>query len=240
MNNKKKIGLILGLMCMLLSYGIAAQIKMTNSTGSTMSTNATENELRNAVLKSKEKYDNLYLALEEAEKKLESERANATKNNGELTDLENSIKEGNKVLGLTEVTGDGVKVILNDNQKIPSNSYFGDLNDLLIHYNDVIRIVNELKNAGAEAISVNDQRIVTTSAIECVGNVIKINGVKVGVPFEIKAIGFPAYMIGALDRKGGYLENLRNYELVAEIKKEENLTIPKYTGVIKFDYATSK
>lgn len=89
MNNKKKIGLILGLMCILLSYGIAAQIKMTNSTGSTMSTNATENELRNAVLKSKEKYDNLYLALEEAEKKLESERANATKNNGELTDLEN-------------------------------------------------------------------------------------------------------------------------------------------------------
>ena len=61
--NKKVISLILGLMCMLLSYGIAAQIKTINGTGSTMSTNAKENELRDAVLKSKEKYDNLYREL---------------------------------------------------------------------------------------------------------------------------------------------------------------------------------
>ena len=68
--NKKVISLILGLMCMLLSYGIAAQIKTINGTGSTMSTNAKENELRDAVLKSKEKYDNLYRELEEAENEL--------------------------------------------------------------------------------------------------------------------------------------------------------------------------
>ena len=56
-------------MCLILSYGISVQIKTINSIGTTTSTNATENELRDEVLRAKEKYDNLYNALEEAEKK---------------------------------------------------------------------------------------------------------------------------------------------------------------------------
>ena len=58
--NKKLISLVLGIMCFLLTFGIAVQIKTVNGTGTTVSTNSKENELRNAVLKAKEKYDNLY------------------------------------------------------------------------------------------------------------------------------------------------------------------------------------
>ena len=86
--NKKIISLILGIMCVLLSYGIAVQIKTVTKNGTTLSTNAKENELRDAVLKSKEKYDNLYQQLENAENKLEEERNKATQNNTELTQLE--------------------------------------------------------------------------------------------------------------------------------------------------------
>ena len=60
--DKKIISLILGLMCVILTYGISVQIKTINGTGTTVSTNAEENELRDAVLKAKEKYDNLYEA----------------------------------------------------------------------------------------------------------------------------------------------------------------------------------
>lgn len=95
-NNKIIISLILGGMCLLLTYGIAVQIKTTTAIGTVSSTNATENSLRDAVLKSKEKYDNLYKDLENAEKELEKERNSATQNNGELEDLENQIKEENK------------------------------------------------------------------------------------------------------------------------------------------------
>lgn len=240
-NNKLIISLILGVMCLLLTYGISMQIKTTNNMGSTTSTNATENELRNAVLKAKERYDNLYKDLENVEKELEKERTGATQNNSELEDLENSIKEGNKLLGLTEVTGNGVEIELNDNQTIPTNSYLGDPNDLIVHDVDIIRVINELKNAGAEAISINGERIVSTTAIECEGNVIKINGIKIGTPFKIKAIGNPEYLYGSLNRKGGYLEVMReNYFLVANIEKVEKLTIPKYTGIIKYNYAESK
>ena len=206
--NKKIISLILGLMCVLLSYGIAAQIKTINGTGSIMSTNAKENELRDSVLKSKEKYDNLYQKLEEAENQLEVERANSTQNNTELTDLENEIKDGNKILGLSEVTGNGLIITINDNQDISLNSWFADPNLLVVHDADLISVVNELKNAGAEAISINEQRLVTTSAIECDGNIIKVNGEKIGAPFTIKAIGLPEVLIN-VDRFGGYLDNLR-------------------------------
>ena len=238
--NKKIISLIIGIMCFLLTYGICIQLKTINKTGTVASTNATENELRDSVLKAREKYNNLYSALEAAEKKLEEERTNSTQNNGELENLENQIKEANKIAGITEVTGNGVTIVLNDNQKISSNSFLGDPNILVVHDKDVMRVINELKNAGAEAISINDQRIVPTTAIECDGNVITVNGVKISTPFTIKAIGSQERLI-ALNRVGGYLEYMRNDRLLeATIKKTENLTIPKYTGVIKFNYAESE
>lgn len=238
--NKKNISIVIGFMCLILSYGISVQIKTINSIGTKTSTNATENELRDEVLKAKEKYDNLYNALEEAEKKLEQERTNATQNNTELTDLENSIKQGNKIAGLAEVTGPGMTIILEDNDKVTSNNILLDPNNALVHDIDVIRVVNELKNAGAEAISVNGQRIVTTTAIECDGNVITVNGVKIGTPFVIQAIGLPEQLNG-LNRYGGYLMNLQeNYGIKVTTKKEEEITIPKYSGVIKFEYAESK
>lgn len=239
MNSKKMISFILGFMCLLLTYGIAIQVKTTNSTGTITSTNAKENQLRDAVLKAKEKYDNLYNELEEAEDQLEAERANSTQNNSELTDLENSIKEGKKAAGLSEVTGAGLVITLDDNKKISANSYIGDPNDLLVHYNDVIRTVNELKNAGAQAISVNDQRIITTTAIDCDGTVIKVNGEKIGTPIVIKAIGMQERLIN-VDRQNGYVMILRSAGIEVDVKKDDNITIPKYTGVIKFNYLESK
>ena len=241
--NKKVITVILGIMCAVLSCGIVVQVRTVEGTGTTVSTNPQENQLRDAVLKAKEKYDNLYTEVEDAENKLEAERTNATQNNTELTDLENEIKNGNKILGLSEVTGNGLIITINDNQDISLNSWLADPNLLLVHDTDLISVVNELKNAGAEAISINEQRLVTTSAIECDGNIIKVNGEKVGAPFTIKAIGLPEVLIN-VNRFGGYLDNLReNRYLKVSIEKmtdKKTITIPKYTGVMKFQYAQSK
>ena len=103
---------------------------------------------------------------------------------------------------------------------------------------DVLSVINELKNAGAEAISINDQRIVPTTGIICGGNIIDINGQKVGAPFEIKAIGLPE-QLAALERTGGYLELLKSYSIEVSLKKSNNITIPKYTGTINYQYAKS-
>ena len=110
-------------MCVILTYGISVQIKTINGTGTTVSTNAEENELRDAVLKAKEKYDNLYKELEKMETQL---RTASTENNTGLTELENTIKEGNKIVGLSEVTGNGIIIKVDDNKTIPLNSFINN------------------------------------------------------------------------------------------------------------------
>ena len=232
--NKKIVSICLGLMCMALTFGICVQIKTVNNSNSKISQNYEENQLRAEVLKYKEKYDNKFKELENAEKTLEKEREKATVNNDELAQVEENIKKGNKVIGLTEVTGSGVTITLNDSQNL--NNIL-NISDALVHDVDVLAVINELKNAGAEAISINDQRLVPTTGITCGGNIIDINGEKVGAPFIIKAIGLPE-QLAALERPGGYLNLLKEkYSIVAELKREKSITIPKYNGVINFKYA---
>ena len=242
MTDKKMISLILGCMCILLSAGIAIQVRTIGGIGTSTGSNSTENQLRDAILKTKENYDNLYEALEKAEAKLETERTNATQNNSELTDLENNIKEANKQLGLTEVTGEGVIVTLNDSTvPLTGSTLLSDPNDYLIHYEDIISIINELKNAGAEAISINGQRIVANSVIKCDGTVIKVNGQKIGTPFVISAIGMQE-TLAQVNRYYGYLWKMKNeWNLDVSFERTKNpITIPKYTGTIKFNYAQSQ
>ena len=238
MTNKIKISLVLGIMCFLLTLGICVQIKTVKNSNSTVSNNYEENSLRAEVLKYKEKYDNKYKELEKAEQTLEQERENSTQNDDNLKETEESITEGNKMIGLTEVNGPGVTVTLTDSKKDISSSL--NPSDLVVHDLDVLSVINELKNAGAEAISINDQRLTPNSGIICGGNIIDINGEKVGAPFIIKAIGLPE-QLAALNRPGGYLATLKEYNIGVEFKKSNNITIPKYTGTITYIYAnTSK
>ncbi len=233
MTNKKVICAVLGIMCLALTFGIFVQVRTVKSTNSTVSQNYEENNLRAEVLKYKERYDNKFKELEEAEKELEKEREEATKNNSELEEKEAKIKEGNKLTGMTDVTGPGVTITLSDGKGITSSTL--NPSTLLVHDIDVLSVVNELINAGAEAISINDQRWVATTAISCRGNTIDINGERIGAPFVIKAIGLPEYLSG-LERPGGYLYILRENNVGVKLEKSNSITIPKYTGVIDFEY----
>lgn len=233
---KFKNSLFLGLMCVLLTFGIFLQIRTVENSNVKVSQNYEENNLRAEVLKIKEKYDNRFKELEKLEKELEQERESATKNNGELENSEILIKKANKMAGLSEVKGPGVIVTLQDSKMNMSNVM--NISDFIVHDIDVLCVINELKNAGAEAISINDQRIVLTSAILCDGNVVSINKEKVGTPFVIKAIGLPEGL-AALDRPGGYLQYLRDYDIEASLEKSNEITIPKYAGKLEFSYAKS-
>ena len=233
MTNKNKISLVLGIMCFALTVGICIQVKTVRNSNSTVSQSYTENNLRAEVLKYKEKYDNQLKEIEKLDKELDNEIEKATQNNSELEQARNEIKDGNKILGLSEVTGSGVVITVADSE-IDTSTVL-DSSDLLVHDKDILKIVNELKNAGAEAISINDQRIVSTTSIICGGNIININGERIGSPFVIKAIGLPETLAN-LSRPGGYLSELQNRKVKVELKKSNEITIPKYTGVLNFKY----
>lgn len=236
MPNKKLISIILGVMCFALTLGIVVQIRTIKSTNSTISQNQEANELRDEILRYKERYDNRFAQLEEAEKELEKEREEATQNNSELEQARQQITEGNKLTGITEVTGPGVIITLTDGTGIATSTL--NPSQLIVHDLDILSVVNELINAGAEAISINDQRWVLTTAISCRGNTIDINGERIGAPFVIKAIGLPEYLAG-LERVGGYLELMRGQGVGVNLERSNNITIPKYSGVINFQYLNS-
>ena len=237
MTNKKVISIVLGLMCFALTLGICIQAKTVKESNSTVSQNYEENNLRAEVLRYKERYDNRIKEIENLDKELETQIDQATEKNSSLEEAQNQIQEGNKIIGTTDVTGPGVIITLSDSKLDPTTVL--NPSDLLLHDIDVLSIINELKNTGAEAISINDQRVVSTTSIQCGGAIININGERVGSPFTIKAIGLPENLAN-LDRPQGYLDILRDkYQIGAELKKSNNISIPKYSGVINFKYAKS-
>ncbi len=140
----------------------------------------------------------------------------------------------NQILaGAVDLQGPGIIVTLADsdviNEKGPNHS--------IIHDTDIILILNHLKDAGAEAISVNDQRLISTSSIDCAGTNILINHNVCTGPFIIKAIGNPEKLETDLLSEGGYMEMLRFLGMKADIERSESLLIPKYDGEISFEYA---
>jgi len=235
---KRKISIVLGIVCLILTIAIVVQINTMKGTGSTVSKTFSEDNLRDEVLKWKEKYDDETINLDNAERQLTAIREESTKNDSTASSKEQQIILNNNLLGLTDVEGKGIELTVKDDPNVTRETIgiFDDLSNHIVHDGDLRRIVNELKNAGAEAISINGQRIVATTAITCIGNVIKINDEKVSSPFIIKAIGFPESMETALNRAGGYLDYLNDDGIITSIKKIDNVKITKYTGVISSKY----
>lgn len=231
--NKKYIAITLGIMCFLLTIAICVQIKTMNAANSTVSQTLEDNGLRDEVLKMKEKYDNTYQELDRAQKKLEEVRQMASQNDSTAEAKEQELKENNMLLGNTDVKGDGIEIILQD---AVSTDNILDPSRAVIHYSDLLLVVNELNNSGAEAIEINGQRLIATSSITCEGNIVKINGERIGSPFSIKAIGSQGLLYGSLTRTGSVLDLIKNDGNVVEVKKVNDITIKKYEGVIKSEY----
>lgn len=188
MKNKTQIAIGIGLMCILLAGGIVVQLNTIEEARKIVGTSYAQQELKEEVLRWKEEYERKYRELEGKEKELETTRQVTTQENSRAADLQEELDEANRLLGLTELTGTGIVLTLRDNDTISSKDGI-DMNKTIIHDEDLREMVNELKNSGAEAISINGQRIVSTTAITCSGAVITINDVKINSPFEIRAIG---------------------------------------------------
>ena len=170
-------------------------------------------------------------------KELEKYRTKVTDNDSSASEKQEELKKDNAILGLNDVTGEGIIVTLDDNKNASVSSVTAgdDISNYLVHEIDLLKIVNELKDAGAIAISINDQRIIPTTSINCAGNITRVNGEIVGTPFVIKAVGGS---FDTLERPGGYIDWLReDYGIDITVKPQSNVTVEKYNGVINFKYA---
>ncbi len=141
--------------------------------------------------------------------------------------------------GLVPVHGPGIRVILDDSKQRPrggEDDYF-----YLVHDVDLNQLVNELWGSGAEAITINGQRVVANSAIRCVGPTILVNAKRLGPPYRVDAIGDPDTLAGGLKMRGGFLDAMAvsiRHGVSALMTKEENLELPAYGGPMTFHYAS--
>lgn len=237
----KRIAITLGIVCFLLTMAIFIQIKTVTSITEEEGINLNDNaELKDEVLRWRQGYKDVYTQLEQAEEYLEKVRTQASTASTVDTETKNEISKNNKLLGLTEVKGSGIIIKLDDNREVKADEVL-DISSYLVHEQDLIHIINELFNAGADAISINNKRIVNTTSILCDGNILRINDEMVGVPIEIKAIGYPErlYYNMAL-RQGGYLMLMATDGVIVNVEKSDDITIPKYEGVFKYEFIKSK
>lgn len=150
--------------------------------------------------------------------------------------LESDLKLNKIKAGYTKLEGPGIEIIMFDNLLLDNNviSY----NDDIIHDVDILNIINDLKIAGAEAISINDERITSASEIKCGGPIIRVNDRSLGAPFSIKAIGDPKVLMAAVNAPGTYGETLKTiYGIGLEPYIVDKLVIPSYKGIFAFNYA---
>jgi len=137
--------------------------------------------------------------------------------------------------GVVAVEGPGIVVTMQDN---PNASNYVDITNYIVHENDIWRVVNELYAAGAEAISINGQRLVSNSSIRCVGPTVIVNGVKSAAPFVITAIGDSSTLESALYLPNGIMDYFNGYVKI-EVAKKDHVQLPAFVGDKNVDKSIS-
>lgn len=228
----KKEKVLIGIICFLLTLAITVQLRTMAKTDSVVRKSFANDELKDKLLQWEERYEMITKDLERSNQELEKVRTESSQDDVTSKEKSEKIKRNNMLLGLTDVIGEGIIITAKDGQ-IPMGVATDNINKYLVHDGDLREIVSELKNAGAEAISINDQRIVSTTAITCAGNVISINGQKVSSPFIIKAIGNPEMLYG-INRPGGYIQYMEGTSV--KIEKSTSISIKKFNGALSSKY----
>jgi uncharacterized protein YlxW (UPF0749 family) len=143
--------------------------------------------------------------------------------------------------GFTPLTGRAVRVSLDDaprDRRVPGDP---SPDDLVVHQQDVQAVVNALWSGGATGMQIMDQRLISTSAVRCVGNTLILQGVVYSPPFRITAIGVPDRLRAALDASPEiqiYRQYVAEYGLGYTVKTLGKTTLPAYTGNATPKYAT--
>lgn len=228
---KGKITMIItiGLACFALVMVMTMQFKIVNETDITAIENMREAELKTELANWKEKYKETSIQYDETQAKIKEykEKEQSDIESSEL--IKKELKQANTLLGKTDVEGEGIVITLRETNLEETG---------MIDANDILDIVNELRNAGAEAISVNEERIINMSDIVFINEIFinKVNGQKIEAPYVIKAIGNPSYLESALIGNGGPVDKMKKIGHDITIEKPNKVTIHKYNGEIKTKY----
>ena len=222
------IVIIIFFICVLLTSIISIQFKTTREMNIMDIKNMNEDELKKEILSFQNKYTQTNEKLEDTYKKIQEYEKSILNGEKNSSVLDKELEESKILSGLTDVYGEGIILILQDNEEEQITS------------NHLLGLANELKYAGAEAISINNNRVTNFTDIVDVNYVIMIDGVKISSPYEVKAIGDQTYLSSTLSAKDGFLSTYKETGLTIKMNEEVKVTIPKYHKELKMKYGMSK
>ena len=221
--------------CVVVGFLLAAQLRGVQLAGAADATNASRLEtlqgLYNDVV---EERDGLTEQVGQLQSELELYRQQAASGDEGSEALKTELEQMEITAGLTDVEGPGVTVVLEDSTQA---NVTGDEADYLIHDNDILSVINELRSAGAEAISLNGERILATSEVRCTGAVVTVNGRRYAAPYVIFAIGDPDTLYSALTMRNGVVDILSQWGITVRVTASDQLLIPAYSGTVDYQYA---
>ena len=222
----------MGLTAMIFMTIMFTQFKTVENTNIAEIETMRESELTTELSSYKAKNEELEVKLKETQEKIKEYKKQIENNKDASILLEQETKDAEKFLGYTEVGGEGIIITLEDN------------GDAKIKPSEIVKLINELRVAGAEAISVNDERIVITTDIVGINDdrFIMINTSKrpeprLVAPYVIKAIGNQKYLESAITIKGGFIDEIRAIDKKISYETSNSIIIPKYEGNIEINNA---
>jgi len=219
------ITITISIMSMILFAIIFAQFKVINEVDIAQIEYMSEQELKQSLIEWKEKYEETETKIKDTVSKIQ-EYDNKVQSNEEARELvKKELSEAKQTFGLTNIEGEGIIVTLTDTD------------ERVYDYKDLLNLVNELRAAGAKAISINNQRIVNMSDIANVNyRYIIINKSRTTSPYIVKAIGDKTYLKSAITIKNGYMDLKQKDGYEISIQEKSNIKINKYSEKVNLKY----
>lgn len=221
------VAVVMLIVCTVLIGVMFMQFKTVQETDITDIKNMREAELRTALSGWKTKYEEVHTQLEDTNQKIKEYNEKLEKNEEASELIDKELEKSNLILGKTDVYGEGVVITLKDSE------------DSDIIALDLIDLVNELRYAGAEAISINDIRIINLTEIVDINSYsyISVGGQRLASPYIVKAIGNQTYLSSVLNLKdSGFIDRYKNSGKNVAIETRKKVEILKYNGEITSKY----
>ena len=174
---------------------------------------------------------------------VEDATGEAALGNARVRELDRANERLGVPVGLAALRGPGLSVSLDDAPRPPDGEPPPGNpapDDLVVHEQDVLAVINALWAGGADAVTVMGDRIIGTSAVRCVGNTLLLHGNVYSPPFVVAAIGDPARLMEALDASRGvqlFRSYVAAYGLGYVVEPLTDLRVPAYEGALQLNHA---
>lgn len=226
--NKWSLTIIIGIVAALLVTSILLQFKTVDETTNADVEGLRDTELKSQISSYKSKYNEVASQYQNNIAKIEEYTKSATTSTESTNLIKSEYQKSNELLGLTDVKGEGIIITLKD---AGENKYSSE---------DLRSLVNELKYAGAEAISINGNRIINLTDIVTLNEkfiIMDASRARLSSPYVIKAIGDRKYLSSTLNTKTtGFVDLMKSNGLEVTIEESNKIDIDKYQGEIKSNY----